>query len=82
MRDVGALFLALGIVSIWAWWRPALCTPAALAWVVQGSWHLAFHVRHLDAFEGIDLAGMLGSLVLAPLAASLALGLELRLRRT
>lgn len=81
VRDVGALFLALAIVSIWAWWRPALCLPASVAWLVQGALHLAFHIQHLDALDGIDRIGMLGSLVFVPLASLAALAGELRRRQ-
>src|SRR5437764_15424176 len=46
VRDVGGLFLAMCIVSFWAWWRPALCLPVAVAWLVQGGLHLTFHLDH------------------------------------
>lgn len=81
VRDVGALFLALAIVSLCAWWRPALCRPTAVAWLVQGCLHLAFHVRHLEEFEGVDRVAMVGSLVVVPIASLAALTLDLRADR-
>ncbi len=62
-RDVGALFLALALASIWAWWRAPLCTPLACAWLVQGSLHLIFHLGHLDMLAGFDKAALVGSLI-------------------
>lgn len=73
VRDVGALFLALAIVSVWAWWRPALCAPVAVAWLVQGTLHLAFHLGHLDQLDGFDRVGMVVSLAVVPPLAVAAL---------
>lgn len=73
VRDVGALFLALAVLSIWSWWRPALCTPVAVAWLIQGIWHLVFHLGDLDGLDGIDRVGLVGSLVAVPVLAIAAL---------
>jgi hypothetical protein len=73
VRDVGALFLALTVLSIWAWWRPALCTPVSVAWLIQGIWHLGFHLGDLDGLEGFDRIGLLGSLITVPVVAAAAL---------
>src|SRR4051794_16630517 len=62
VRDVGALFLALVIISLWAWWRPALCLTVAVGWLVVGVQHLVFHVTHLDNFDAADAFGMVSSL--------------------
>ena len=73
MRDVGALFLALVIVTGWTAWRRGPSRPVAVAWLVQGVLHLAFHAGHLDWFETVDKIGLIGSLVTVPVLALLAL---------
>jgi hypothetical protein len=78
VRDVGALFLAMVVVSLWAWWEPALCLPVAVAWLVQGTLHLVYHVGHLDGLDGVDKVGMLGSLVVVPIIATAVVVLEVR----
>jgi hypothetical protein len=74
VRDVGVLFLALIIVTLWAAWRGEFLMPVAVAWVVQGVGHLAYHVGHLDGVDGVDRVGLVGSLVVIPVLAALALG--------
>jgi hypothetical protein len=74
VRDVGVLFLALIIVTLWAAWRGEFLVPVAVAWLVQGVGHFAYHVGHLDGMAGVDRVGLLGSLVLIPVLAALALG--------
>ena len=69
VRDVGALFLAMVIVSLFAWARPALCWPVSIAWLAQGILHLTFHGRHLAGYQTIDKVGLVGSLVVVPLLA-------------
>ena len=49
VRDVGVLFIALILVTVWAAWKRQAETPVAIAWVVQGVLHLAYHIGHLDA---------------------------------
>ena len=73
VRDVGSFFLALAIVSVWAWWRPSLVRPMAVAWLVQGLLHLVFHLRHLQHFTGIDKVGQTASLATIPILAAVAL---------
>jgi hypothetical protein len=73
VRDVGGLFLALAIVSLWAWFNVALCRPVAVAWLAQGVLHFVFHARHLSHFDGFDKVALMGSLVAAPLLAGVAL---------
>ena len=46
----------------------------AIAWLVQGVGHLAYHVGHLDGVTGADRVGLVGSLVVIPALAALALG--------
>ena len=72
-RDVGGLYLALLLVSGWAVARPrgeALAL-AGCAWLVFSVPHLAFHMAHLDGFDGPDKAGNIialgGTVVLAAL---------------
>lgn len=74
VRDVGVLFLALIIVTLWAAWRSEFLVPVAVAWLVQGVGHLAYHSGHLDGVAGVDRVGLVGSLVLIPALAALALG--------
>jgi hypothetical protein len=75
-RDVGALFLALALVSIWTWWRAELRTPVAAAWLVQGSLHLMYHVGHLDRLGTGDQVALVASLIGVPVTAGVALALS------
>ncbi len=64
LRDVGGLYLALLVLSTWAWRRPR---PAALrvtggAWLVFNAEHLLWHALHLDGFPVADRVGMVASL--------------------
>ncbi|MFN0029569.1 MAG: hypothetical protein ACKV2O_20645 [Acidimicrobiales bacterium] len=74
VRDVGVLFLALIIVTLWAAWRGEFLVPVAVAWLVQGVGHFAYHVGHLDGVADADRVGLVGSLVVIPALAALALG--------
>ncbi len=74
VRDVGVLFLALIIVTLWAAWRGEFLVPVAVAWLVQGVGHFAYHAGHLDGMAGVDRVGLVVSLVLIPALAALALG--------
>jgi hypothetical protein len=80
VRDVGSLFLALVIVSLWAWWEPALCLPVAVAWLVQGTLHLVYHAGHLEHLDGVDAFGIMFTLVAAPVLAIVAIVASLRHR--
>ncbi len=73
VRDVGALFLALIIVTGWTTWRRAPSRPVAVAWLVQGVLHLVFHAGNLDGFDTVDKIGLIGSLVTVPVLALVAL---------
>ena len=78
VRDVGGLFLALLIVTAAALvWR-SLVRPVALAWLVQGVLHLAYHLSHLDALAGADSALNVVSLGLVPALAVVALAASWR----
>jgi hypothetical protein len=73
VRDVGVLFLALIIVTVWAAWSGHGIVPVALAWLVQGVLHLWYHAGHLDGLDGFDRVGLIGSLVAVPVLAGVAL---------
>lgn len=73
VRDVGALILALIIVTVWTLWRHPAARPVAAAWLVQGTLHLAYHAGHLDGYNPADRLGLVGSLVTVPLLALVAL---------
>jgi hypothetical protein len=73
VRDVGALFLALIIVTAVTLWRHRPARPVAAAWLVQGALHLIYHAGHLDGFDTIDKVGLVGSLVSVPVLALVAL---------
>lgn len=72
-RDVGGLYLALLLVSGWAAVRPRreILALAGCAWLVFSVPHFAFHMSHLDEFDGLDKAGNIitlgGTVVLAAL---------------
>jgi hypothetical protein len=63
-RDVGGLYLALLVVSLWAVVRPRpeFLRLAALAWLVFSVPHLVFHLSHLDMFGTVDQIGNVASL--------------------
>jgi hypothetical protein len=74
VRDVGALFLALIVVTLWAVWTGRGVVPVALAWIVQGVLHFVYHIGHLHGLYGLDQAGMVASLVAVPVLAVVAAG--------
>ena len=73
VRDVGALFLAMIVVTLWSAWRREAMLGVAIAWLVQGVLHLAYHVGHLEGLADADKVGLVVSLVLVPVLALLAL---------
>lgn len=73
VRDVGALFLALIIVTLWTVWRKRAARPLAVAWLVQGTLHFVYHVGHLGGYKTIDKLGLGFSLAAVPALALLAL---------
>jgi hypothetical protein len=82
VRDVGGLFLALIVVTLWSAWRREAMAAVAIAWLVQGVLHLGYHVGHLDGLGGADKAGLVGSLVLVPVLALVALWAAMTERRS
>ncbi|MGH9133454.1 MAG: hypothetical protein ACRDZZ_05925, partial [Ilumatobacteraceae bacterium] len=73
VRDVGVLFLALIVVTVWALWRRQAARPVAVAWLLQGVLHLGYHLGHLDGYDGIDKVGQVASLAAIPVLALVAL---------
>ncbi|HEX6657059.1 MAG TPA: hypothetical protein VF065_03185 [Ilumatobacter sp.] len=73
VRDVGALFLALIVVTLWCAWRREAIAAVAVAWLVQGVLHLGYHVGHLDGLGATDKAWLVVSLALVPILALVAL---------
>lgn len=73
VRDVGALFLALIIVTGWTVWKQQPRRAVAVAWLVQGVLHLVYHTGNLGGFGTADKIGLVGSLVTIPLLAIVAL---------
>ena len=78
VRDVGFLFLAMVIVTLWAAWRNQFLVPVAAGWMVQGLGHLVYHVGHLEGLDGIDRVGLVGSLVAVPVLAAVVLAVSWR----
>src|SRR4051812_45587120 len=70
VRDVGALYLALLVVTVLAWLRPASVRPwvAGLAWLVFGVPHLVFHAAHAGAGDAAEVAALAASVLLAAVA--------------
>jgi hypothetical protein len=70
-RDVGGLYLALLVVSVWALVRGTteLLRLAGVAWLAFSIPHLAFHLDHLDGLTTFDKVGNVvalgGTLILA-----------------
>jgi hypothetical protein len=73
VRDVGGLYLAMAVVSVWAVVRPRGETfaLAGLGWLAFNIPHCLFHLRHLGMYDGVDKAGnviaLVGVVVLAAL---------------
>ncbi|WP_195760693.1 hypothetical protein [Agromyces kandeliae] len=74
IRDVGALYLGLGVASVagLVWRSPALFRALGLAWTVFGALHLGYHVTHLGHQDAADDIAAITSLTIA-----LALGVML-----
>jgi hypothetical protein len=64
IRDVGGLYLALGVLTAWAALRPQVDALRAtgIAWEVFSLPHLAFHAGHLEPFDAADKVGQWVSL--------------------
>jgi hypothetical protein len=66
VRDVGNASLALGVVALTALLRPVreLVLAAAMAFLVLGLPHLAYHLRHLDVYDTSDQIASITSLAI------------------
>jgi hypothetical protein len=71
VRDVGALNLALAIVTIGALVTLAtvLVRWVLVAWIVEGVLHAWYHARHLDPFATADQVSIMVGLVIVPVVA-------------
>ena len=78
VRDVGALFLSLIVVTGWTVWRRVDVSGVALAWLLFGVLHLVYHVGHLDSLATADAIALTASLVVIPLLALVGLIAEHR----
>ena len=67
VRDVGALNLALAVVTVVALiaFTRVVALAAALGWIVYQAPHLVYHLRHLDLYDTSDKVANVTSLVLA-----------------
>jgi len=59
VRDVGGLYLALLVLSVWVWRRPTTdrLRMAGGAWLIFNSVHFLWHMLHLGVFPTIDRIG-------------------------
>ncbi|MEV0727318.1 hypothetical protein [Polymorphospora sp. NPDC050346] len=59
VRDVGGLYLALMVLSVYAWRRPTVAAVrmAGAAWLIFNAEHFLWHMLHLDMFPTIDKVG-------------------------
>jgi hypothetical protein len=78
VRDVGALNLALAVVSICALvtLARAAVVGSALAWLVYGIPHVVYHARHLGPFDGADAVAIVSSVGSTSVVALAVLWLE------
>jgi apolipoprotein N-acyltransferase len=78
VRDVGALNLALAVVSICALVSLARSTVVAtgLAWLAYGVPHFVYHARHLGPFDGTQGVSVLASVASTSVVALVILWLE------
>ena len=81
VRDVGVLFLALVLATLWSVAKKWPLVGLAAAWLLQGILHFAYHVGHLDDLDSGDKVGMVVTLASVPILAALALWDSLRRAR-
>ena len=72
-RDVGVLFLSLVLATAWTAITRAGDHAIAVAWILQGVTHLAFHTAHLHGLGWPDATSLLVSLIAVPVLAIVAL---------
>ena len=73
VRDIGGLFGAMIIVTVWTLWRRHPTRPIATAWLIQGALHLWFHGRHLHGYQTTDRLGLIASLAAIPMLATITI---------
>jgi hypothetical protein len=73
VRDVGGLFAAMIIVTVWTLWRRHPTRPIATAWLIQGALHFWFHSHHLHGYQTTDRLGLVASLAAIPVLAAIAI---------
>jgi hypothetical protein len=85
-RDVGGLYLALLVISVWAVLRPVaeIFAMTAAAWLAFSVPHLVYHMVHLDGYGTADTIGNIvalgGTVVLAALLMLASAGMMMRSR--
>ena len=73
VRDLGGLYLAMAVISVWAAVVPRreVFPMVGLGWLAFNIPHCLFHLDHLDVYTGVDVAGnvitLVGVVVLAAL---------------
>jgi hypothetical protein len=74
-RDVGGLYLALFVASLWTVLRPRLESfhLVGASWLGFSVPHLAFHATHLEVFSNPDAVGNVLTLTAAVVLAALLL---------
>lgn len=79
VRDVGALNLALTVVTLVAavTLARAAVIAASLAWLVYSVPHLVYHARHLDVYDTADQVSTIVALAGAVVLPSVVLAAEL-----
>lgn len=72
IRDVGGLYLALGVMTLWVTLRPRgdLLAAVGIAWEVFSVPHLLFHAGHLGGLETFDQVAEVVSLGVTVLLAA------------
>ena len=75
VRDVGALLLALAVVTAVAAVRlsPVLVRTASVAWLVYSVPHLAYHLHHLELYDVGDQVALAATLVVPVVGAAFTL---------
>jgi hypothetical protein len=73
VRDVGVLFVALVVATVWTALTRAGDRAVAVAWIVQGVGHLTFHTAHLHDLSGGDQVALIASLAAIPVLAIAAI---------
>jgi AhpD family alkylhydroperoxidase len=80
MRDVGALFLATGVLMVWAAivLERRLTFVALVVWLLWATPHFVFHMFNLEPYDGVDRVGNVVSLALTVLPPAILLWLLIR----